>query len=292
MKHSLIPRSHLVMAMTPLDEAQPPLAAVGFFHFGKGYSAPLAALDAELERVSATESAGDSLSNALIVLPEAFNLGRQYYHHEPPSIDSSFRNDLSKRSLLYGCAFVAGLIVDDSPGVVPPYSSAYLVDGEEIILLSRKASKDNTEATSATLGQHAANYTAFPGFYSHVIRHRQVAIAALVCLDGQYEQGSARSVYASELEQLAKSFGSSSCAHKLLCIPARVGNGFCNGQPGQDVAFNTPWSGIILALANGLPAHVASFVTNSNGIVQQPVGPRFDNRIELFRLTDLTSQTS
>jgi len=278
--------------MTPLDEAQPPLAAAGFFHFGKGYNDPLGALDAELERVSATESAGDSLANTLIVLPEAFNIGREYYHQDPPSIDPSFLTDLSKRSLFYHCAFVAGLIVEDSPEVIPPYSSAYLIDGEEITLLARKASKDNTEATSPTLGAYAANYTAFPGFYSRVIRHRDVAIAGLVCLDGQYEQGSAHSAHAEELEHLAISLTNSGCAHKLLCVPARVSNGFCNGQPLQNVAFNTPWGGIIQILANGLPSHVASFSTNSSGIIQSPVSPRHDNRIDIFQLTDLTSQRS
>ena len=128
--------------MTLSNEVRRPLTGAGFLHFAKGYDAPLATLDAGLERCSAANGENNTISDALIVLPEAFNIGKAYYDNNPPSTDPAFLSELSQRSIFNGCSLVAGLIVDDCPGISPPYSSAYLVDGAEITLLSRKVSKD------------------------------------------------------------------------------------------------------------------------------------------------------
>src|SRR5690348_11956483 len=89
---------------------------------------------------------GTNLDNALIVVPEAFNIKKEYFGKERPNVDVIVLKELAKTSEDCCCAFVAGLIIADTPGIDPPYSSAYLIDGKETCQpLCRKALADNTE---------------------------------------------------------------------------------------------------------------------------------------------------
>src|SRR5258705_7592 len=44
----------------------------------------------------------------------------------------------------FGVGFVAGLIIEDSKSVYPPYSAAYLIDGKSHQLICYKSHYDNT----------------------------------------------------------------------------------------------------------------------------------------------------
>jgi hypothetical protein len=103
------------------------LSSVGFFHFGQGYDKPILMLELA---IGDFKLRGGNLENALIVLPEGFNIGRSYYGKERPSTDWSILGALATLCHENKCVFVAGAIVDEGSNVHPPYSSAYLVDGD------------------------------------------------------------------------------------------------------------------------------------------------------------------
>ncbi len=125
---------------------QPDFTSVGFFHFGKDYDKPIPALKNVITKF---KSDGKCLENALIVLPEGFNIGKPYRQEERPNVNPSILDELALLSEMANCAFVAGLIIEDSPGIYPPYSSAYLIDGHFLkVCLSRKALPDDTEVSS------------------------------------------------------------------------------------------------------------------------------------------------
>jgi hypothetical protein len=124
---------------------QPDFTSIGFFHFGKDHGKPLLALEAAIFDFKCKDG---TLENCLVVLPEGFSLGRHYYGTEPPKVDLSILDCLASVSADFRCAFVAGLIVADTPGVIPPHSSAYMIDGlcqPRQPILTRKKKKDNTE---------------------------------------------------------------------------------------------------------------------------------------------------
>lgn len=109
----------------------------GFFHFVEHHSDPLGTLDAEIR------SAGD-VADSLVVLPEAFNLGRPYgTEQEKPSAyeRDSLVAELQERSRQQRIIFVAGLL-DPVPAGERPRSSAYLIDGEGCHPICHKCTSD------------------------------------------------------------------------------------------------------------------------------------------------------
>src|ERR1700722_18569415 len=98
----------------------PNLNSVGYFHFQEDFESPIPALDQAIEDF---KKRGGVLPGALIVLPEAFNIRKPYFDMKAPDVNPAIRDTLATRSRIHGCAFVAGLIVDDAPGISPCYSS-------------------------------------------------------------------------------------------------------------------------------------------------------------------------
>jgi predicted amidohydrolase len=243
---------------------QPDFSSVGFFHFGKDHNKPIFALEAAIADFKST---GRILENALIVLPEAFNIGMTYYAPEPATFDLSILPDLSRVSTSSQCAFVAGLIIADTPGVYPPYNSAYLIDGSYQKRLARKRTQDDAEVSRVNGRGWSAKYTACFAPEPTPIQHRGLAIAAQICKDAQSPEHSVEPYdgYISRCERLAIALRSFGCQHSVLCVPAHMLYGFHEGRLGQNAIVREELKGTIHILANSCTGNVKSFVTEPQG---------------------------
>jgi predicted amidohydrolase len=175
------------------------LRKIGFFHFGvKDKSEPIESLRASL--VAASRE--DWLSDCLIVTPEAFNIRCGYWDDPPGRPDASIANSLKAVSADLRVAFVAGLI-DESDGQNPGYSSAYLIDGDVCERLTRKLKPDRSP-----------NYTPCPETYDHRRLHRGVCVAALICIDANFDEEEKRHV------SICEPTGACDSDCSVLCVPA------------------------------------------------------------------------
>jgi hypothetical protein len=93
---------------------------VGGFHFGSNHVEPISELDAALD----SENKRDSICNSLIVLPEAFNVRKNYKAKGDSNYDPGILAELQTVSRTFHVTFVAGLIIKEYGGPDPPYSSA------------------------------------------------------------------------------------------------------------------------------------------------------------------------
>jgi predicted amidohydrolase len=101
------------------------IAKIGFFHFGNGHGAPMRALRCELRK-----KAPEDLKNALVVLPEGFNIGKCYHDSKAEvNPEPNVTRALKSEALKYEIMFVAALILESQQ---KKRSSAYLInaDGE------------------------------------------------------------------------------------------------------------------------------------------------------------------
>jgi hypothetical protein len=258
------------------------LKAVGFLHFGAGHGAPLRVLRTALQGTE--EQCGNgALAESLIVLPEGFNIHKPYFDRQPPNTDPNIFCDLERISDEFRCAFVAGLMVGDTPGVSPPYNSAYLIDGSHRVLLSRKRKADDTEASRVQGRSWSANYTAYPNFYTIPVSHRGLGIAALVCLEAQSDQ-EPYPQYRERLEGTALALRRLGNPLNVVCVPMHMSNGLCGGQPGQNITKGTPLEGTIWCAANSHSGQVNSFVTDVSGFILDQIGCHDENKIVIRRL--------
>jgi predicted amidohydrolase len=242
--------------------------------------------------IADSNSEGRSVENALIVLPEAFNIRKPYYdRQQSPNVDLAILCELSRVSNDSHCAFVAGLIIEDTPGVSPPYSSAYLVDGCYPIdgshhkLLSRKRKKDGTEEGNLSW---VANYTPCLSYGSTPIQYRGLAVAALICLDAQLD-GETGEDYDQRCKDVAKILRGFGCRHSVMCVPAHMSNGFLGGEVGRDATLRNSLEGTIHVLANSNSGGVPSFVSNVKGTIIAPTVMGNENRIEVFSFETLAT---
>jgi hypothetical protein len=98
---------------------------IGFFHFGRDWRNPIEALQSKLESTRRAED----VANSLIVLPEAFNIGKGFWEQGDCNYDASVLAHLGAIAVDFQVAFVAGLSTyDDRPASGSPYNSAYLID--------------------------------------------------------------------------------------------------------------------------------------------------------------------
>jgi hypothetical protein len=262
------------------------LTKVGFFHFGSGHKEPISTLSTALRDVQ--ERCGqDVIDDALIVLPEAFNIRKEYTCKTLPNVAPAILCDLAQMSNTFRCAFLAGLIIEDAPAIDPPYSSAYLIDGfAEPQLLCRKVGRDETEVSRAHDFQGlSANYTACAEQHCRPILHRGIAFVAVLCMDARFEEStdSTPERFTDRCGRIVQELRKLDSPYKVVCVPASMSNGFCSGVPGSNVTRGTPWEGTILVFANRRRA-VNSFVSDAMGAILEPPGRLEENRIEIRTL--------
>ena len=205
---------------------------VGFFHFCKNYADPLGSLQKTLSSDAA---------NSLIVLPEAFNIGKFYKDDGVCDFNRSILPRLETLSRDSGVTFVAGLIIDDNSGIKqPPHSSAYLIDESGHRLMCHKAFCDRS-----------GNYTHCEDKcdIENPIQHHNVSVAALICGD----------VSSQRCRDLTESEGfSHGC--RIMCIPACMNDKFFT-----DLRLKGPLSEVITVLANSDPVGCGSFIEGPGG---------------------------
>lgn len=189
--------------------AQVEIQRIGFFHFGVNHAHPIE----ELKRSLGEAQKDGEISNSLIVLPEGFNLSVTYGDASAQESlnDPDVLLDLATIAEGFAVVFLAGLIVEESGGPKPPYSSAFLIDScTEPILLCRKRNKDNapTRYTPALESYDIEN----------PVRYRNCSIAALICMDA-FQQDA---VDVDRHSQLMTELGRKPVDFGVLCIPAHV----------------------------------------------------------------------
>lgn len=187
---------------------------VGFFHFGsEDKSDPFGQLEDEMERV---HRGGCDFSDSLIVLPEAFNIGRDYSEAVFDSSDSVFDPEticrlqtLSQRFEDVG--FVAGLIIREARQRLP-FNSAYIIDARTNQRLCSKVLPDHREGRL---------YSAHPGPDFHTpCSYKQARIAALISMDSAAlpVPGSSEEAYRRHKKLLAQ-VNELPVGQEILCIP-------------------------------------------------------------------------
>ena len=256
----------------------PNLVRGGFFHFCKDYhKPPLEVLEFAL--TVAVQRFG-SLSDALVVLPEAFNIDKRHYYsaEQTTNYDPSILDGLKGLSANFKCAFIAGLIIRDSTGIVPPYSSVALIDMSvpptNCRVLSLKTKDDGSR-----------KYTPHREFYSRPVVWRNLGIVALICFDAQSDQED-HEHFRERFQKLGDELKSRKCHTSVVCIPMHMSNGLCGGYPGTKLTARYGLSGSVWIAANSHAA-VNSFVADIDGLIREPVGRGEENKIEVFSLADL-----
>jgi len=198
---------------------------IGFFHFGSVDTEvfnPVKSLERAMEE--AKQKYG-CLRGCLVVIPEAFNIPKDYHGKSKVKPDPSVRPALVELSERFDVAFVAGLIEDDDKSGAPGFSSAYLIHGDMCELLSRKTTQDcfNDNVPRYTLSQPCDKAIYYGG----------ICMGVLICRDagepsnkGTAKQRfdalkSARDLHRSVLKRISEC-KTSTATRSLLCIPARM----------------------------------------------------------------------
>ena len=237
------------------------LKRVGFFHFVDGRADPVGSLRAAIE----IKARARDVTGSLIVLPEAFNIGMNYYDEGCPDYDPCVLSLLRDIASLYRVGFVAGLVIEDGAGPTPPHSSVYYVDGDVQRLICHKHGSDNRES---------AVYTAFDSDdcdITNPIEQKGACIAAMLCMD--IEQTERR-------EDLVKKAASSSQPIRAFCIPAHMSPQWQRGlQRKTRLDSSLPDESLVhVVVANSNPASSPSFVLCPNGDVVDTTN-RLENEV-------------
>ena len=136
---------------------------IGFFHFVKRHDSPIDALRRELSREREALSGGP----ALVVLPEAFNIGKDDNTVGMVRTDPQILEQLVNVATDFNITMVAGLIVEEDETVLP-YNSGYLVTAEGFQRLCRKQMDDGNGGKHYTLsarGSDKGNGVAYDSLY-------------------------------------------------------------------------------------------------------------------------------
>ncbi|MGC9970842.1 MAG: nitrilase-related carbon-nitrogen hydrolase [Bryobacteraceae bacterium] len=230
------------------------LERIGFFHFVCDHGKPLPSLIAAL-------SEHNEISGSPVVLPEAFNIGKPYREAGCCNFDPSVLSSLCGLSMKYQVVFVAGLIVETSGKPYPPYSSAYLIDGEGPRLMCHKMTKDGydhrncTPCTANCDGENfVRNCTPCTANCDgeDPVQYGDACIGAVICRDVDHSRFDA-------LVQRVKGFDS---AWKILCVPSCMSRHYFSGNTLSDLRLK----GKYVVLANSDPEGCGSFVTNTDGV--------------------------
>jgi len=221
---------------------------IGFFHFGRDWGNPIQALEDMLEAKRRSECVADSL----VVLPEAFNIGKSFWDDGDCNYDPSVLARLGDIAEHLHLTFVAGLSTsDDRPKTGKPYNSAYLIDlGTPPILLCRKQ-------------EQSPDYTPYLNGGPNVVQCRGVSIAALICAD-------VLQPYPQRFQHLKTALG----AQGVLCVPAHMAQGVKDG-------IVRDWSGFWVVLANSNTSWTVGSFVSRMGTILDPICTGGDNEIVL-----------
>ncbi len=175
------------------------LKRVGYFRLVTGFNDPIVALANSIEEAR-SDCPDRDVSNSLIVLPEAFNIGHEY---DPPGPDLCSEGILQRLheelAAPLGIAFVAGVIHGTR-------SSAYWVDAGGPEAICHKMGDDGKGLYSPCL-RGADKRNPFPCGNAHV--------GTLICMDAWDDDPPIRKRRNRLLADLENEAG-----YKILCVPA------------------------------------------------------------------------
>jgi predicted amidohydrolase len=222
------------------------------------------------ELIAAIEKRAD-IAASLIVLPEAFNLGREYdTNHTPktaPLLDErSVLAELSRVAAYYDVIFVASLIETSTR-----WNSAYFIDAGTPRLMCRKIIDDFSQEYRRCIGDCDGE---------NPIRDSEgLCIAALICADAMPDSASSASKDHKEARQRLNVLRSKlTDQQQVLCVPAYM-----------NTLHNDPrnYSGGLI-LANSRPGS-CSFIKNGDGA--HLIRTEHDCRQNQVQLSDLRGIT-
>jgi hypothetical protein len=244
------------------------LNSVGFFHFGNHHERPLESLDEQMSSSGVKET--------LVVLPEAFNLGRPYAEGGDPKIpQNDILAGLSVIAKHAKSAFVVGLL-EAPPFGAEPYSSAYFVDVESARLMCHKAEIDRIGRYAPCLDN--------PDLDNPVVLPN-ISVISVICKDVQDSP---------RLRVLACHAKAAEKPHALICVPAAMSDNYWfGGAPSEshqsliEQCFGVGGRANLI-VANADPRGVGSFITSATGVVQKRVGQaeRRGNVVKIMLLVE------
>jgi len=237
----------------------------GFFHFVANLNDPLGVLGTALS--------AEDVMDALIVLPEAFNLGRPYgtAQDEPCACEHDWLvAKLQELARDLRITFIAGLLEPVAAGE-RPRSAAYLIDGDSCRTICHKATSDGT------------------GHYKPVIdgcdienpmEYGKACIMAVICKD----------IAEHRCDELTAKTEASPLEQRFICIPAAMSSSawLYGSNLGEHINFGPPSKrrNTRIILANSLPTGPCSFITDTNWDVVALVSKqrRHQNRLILMEV--------
>jgi len=244
------------------------LHKIGFFHFGSGHDKPKEVLESALADVQSDERRLPGTldpTNSLIVLPEAFNIGRAYRAEGAANFNRSILEGLQCLAARFQVGFVAGLIIHDEGGPSPPYSAAYLIDGSGCEVMGYKVGADDMAGK---------NYTPFRGApdTKNPILYKGIPVGALICVDGHFP--------ISMSQQLGKRRATVVTPSRVICLPVHMAkDNLYNGTSGTNVALIPDWKSKTLIVANSRADGIDSFITDGSGTILTPTAGGPNHRI-------------
>ena len=231
------------------------LNRIGLFHFGINQNDPLGELQ------SAMYAAND-ITDSLIVLPEGFNIGKYYWSSGDCDYGSDVVSQLQDLSRRFHVAFVAGLIIKETNGPQPPYSSVYLIDGCRSTPVCHKEGDDGSRNYTPDTGNGDIN--------NPIQSHENVCIGALICMDALTD--TRVDAHRDERHQmLRREIDRSNCACRVVCIP-----GCMDSYYNRNLVAKC-WGAYYVVLANSRECGCGSFISKDGGIVEEVCPP--ENRI-------------
>lgn len=216
----------------------------GFFHFVEHHSDPLGALDAEIR------STGD-VADSLVVLPEAFNLGRPCgtEQEKPCAYErDQLVSKLQERSSERRITFIAGMLDPIADGE-RPHSSAYLIAGDGCRLICHKKGSDGTGHYRPETGNCDID---------NPMVDKDACIMAIICKD----------IAEHRCDELTAKTEESESPQRFVCIPAAMNffGWLYNSNPNERINFGPPSKkcNTRIILANSLSSGPCSFITDTN----------------------------
>ncbi len=213
---------------------------LGFFHLAVGHATPLLSLNKALEKPE-----GCTLPGSLVVLPEAFNIGREYLSDKGTASDSpDVCESLKRLAHEFQVTFVAGLVIrDNTDPQEKPLNSAYLIDRSSAARISSKSTADRDFF-------RAAGPALLP---TEFVRVENLRVVSFLCWD----------VDKNDLLARVKPEPPDPCFARVIAVPASGTMLFPNRGP-EKLGLEFDY----LVMANSHPAG-RSFVARGSSIIKE-----------------------